>query len=138
MTDFDKLVVYTDAACPFCRWSRDRVEQWDTHHRLEFRDLNDSALIAETPFTAAQLRGAMHVRTPDAVWHTGYFGWIAVLAELPRRRWLARILTLPPVRWLGPLFYRTIARNRYRIPGFILRGMGAPPACPPEGTCHSS
>jgi predicted DCC family thiol-disulfide oxidoreductase YuxK len=73
----------------------------------------------------------MHVQTADGEWHIGFFGWIAILRALPRWRWLARLLSLPPLRWLGPAAYRLIAGNRYRIPAFLLRWLGAPPMCGP-------
>ena len=74
----------------------------------------------------------MHVQTADGHWHVGFWGWIAILRVLPRLRWAAGILAAPPVRWVGPWFYRMIAGNRYRIPGFLLRWLGAPPVCGSE------
>jgi predicted DCC family thiol-disulfide oxidoreductase YuxK len=122
-----KLRIYHDGRCPFCQWSQQTIERQDRDQRLEFRDYHVDH--AETPFSLADLSHAMHVQTSDGRWHIGYFGWIEILRALPRRRWLARVMSLPPLRWLGPLVYRLVAANRYRIPRFLLRWLGAPPVC---------
>src|SRR6476646_8631136 len=109
-----RLVVYTDGSCPFCQWSRQRVERLDRDRRVEFRDYNDPAAARETPFSDAELAKEMHVLTPDKRWSGGYFAWLEVLRVLPRWRWLGTLLSFVPFRWLGPPLYRTIARNRYR------------------------
>jgi len=122
-----KLRIYHDGRCPFCQWSQQSIERQDRDRRLEFRDYHVAH--SETPFPLAELGRAMHVQTPDGRWHVGYFGWIEILRALPRRRWLARLLAAPPLRWIGPLVYRLIAANRYRLPRFLLRWLGARPPC---------
>jgi predicted DCC family thiol-disulfide oxidoreductase YuxK len=129
----DKLRVYTDGQCGFCSWARSLVEPYDTDRRIEFRDFNDPAVASETPYSDEQLAREMHVLTPEGKWFAGFHGWMAVLRVLPRRRWLARLLSVPPFRWIGPLLYRFVAANRYRIPGFILGVVGAPQPC--DATC---
>ena len=124
-----KLTVYDDGNCPFCQGAQGWVERRDREHRLEFRDFNRPEVVAETPFSPAELTRRMHVRSPDGEWHVGFFGWIAVLSALPRWRLLARLMRRPPLRWLGPRVYQFIADRRYRIPRFLLRWMGAPPPC---------
>lgn len=130
-----RLAVYTDGSCPFCQWSRRRVERYDREHRIEFRDYNDPAVARETPFTDAELATEMHVRTPDQRWHGGYSAWLEVLKALPRWRWLGKLLGYVPFRWIGPSLYRLIARNRYRAPNLVLRWLGAPPPCPQQEAC---
>jgi predicted DCC family thiol-disulfide oxidoreductase YuxK len=125
----DVLRVYTDGSCDFCWWARSLVEPYDTHHLVDFRDFNVPAIAAETPYSREQLLREMHVLTPDGRWHSGFWGWVALLRVLPRRRRLAQLLTLPPFRWLGPLAYKFIAYNRYRIPKWFLRLLGAPAPC---------
>jgi predicted DCC family thiol-disulfide oxidoreductase YuxK len=126
---FGKVTVYDDGRCPFCQWTQQKVEAYDRERRLEFRDYNLPAHAAETPFSVEQLSQKMHVRTADGQWQSGFFGWLAILKVLPRWRWLARVLAVPPLRWVGPLVYRFVAGNRYRIPKFLLRWLGAPPPC---------
>src|SRR4051812_34218631 len=133
-----RLVVYTDGSCPFCQWSRQRVEQFDREHRVEFRDYNNPAAARETPFSDAELAKEMHVLTPDKRWPGGYFAWLEVLRVLPQWRWLGKLLSFVPFRWLGPPLYGAIARNRYRAPYLLLRWMGAPPPCPAEGSCPAA
>jgi predicted DCC family thiol-disulfide oxidoreductase YuxK len=125
----DKVIVYDDGNCAFCQWSESWVKRFDREDRIKFRSYHDPGVRSETPFTLEQLQEKMHVRTADDRWQSGYFGWMAVLAELPRFRRLSRILSLPPLRWLGPALYLAVARNRYRIPRFLLRWLGAPSPC---------
>ncbi len=122
-----RIRIYDDGRCSFCQWARSKVERFDVAHRLEFRDYHQHA--AEAPFPFTDLDRAMHVQTPDGHWHVGFFGWLEILRVLPRWRWLARVMSVPPLRWIGPLLYRLVAGNRYRIPMFVLRWLGAPPVC---------
>ena len=124
-----KVIVYDDGNCAFCQWSEAWLKRFDRDGRIEFRSYHEPAVRAETPFSLEQLHEKMHVRTADGQWRSGYFGWMAIWAELPRFRWLSRILSASPLRWLGPALYIAVARNRYRIPQFVLRWLGAPPPC---------
>ena len=128
-----KVTIFDDGRCAFCQWAQGVVERADTGHAVEFRDYNLPAHAAQAPFPLSDLAHAMHVQTPDGRWHIGFRGWLAVLKVLPRWRWLGRLMGGVPLRWLGPLVYRVVAANRYRIPGFLLRWMGAPPPC--DETC---
>jgi len=128
-----KVTVYDDRNCPFCQWAQAWVERRDRGQRLEFRDFNRPEVAAEAPFAPAELGRRMHVRSPDGEWHIGYYGWIAVLSQLPGWRWLAGVMRVPPCRWAGPTVYQFIADHRYRIPQFLLRWLGAPPPC--EAAC---
>ncbi len=133
MASATQVRVYTDGACPLCRWSRRKyVDPYDTEKRIDFRDFNDPAVAAETPYSRGELDREMHVLAPDGQWHSGYSGWIAVLRALPRRRWLARIMNWLPFRWIGPFLYRIVARNRYRLSRLFPRWFG--PAC--DTTCR--
>lgn len=129
------LMVYTDGRCPFCQWSRQKVERYDSDAAVEFRDYNQPAAARETPYTDQELATEMHVRTPDGKWWGGFAAWIQVLRALPRWRWLGRLLSYVPFCWIGPALYRLVARNRYRTPKFLLRWMGAPPPCDDRGAC---
>lgn len=111
------LQVYTDGACPFCRWVRAKVEPYDTRGEVSFRDYNIPEVATESPFSRQEFDREMKVRTPDGHWHGGFFAWTAILKVLPAWRWLGAILAAPPMRWIGPSLYRLIAANRYRIPG---------------------
>ena len=128
-------MVYTDGSCPFCQWSRQKVERYDRDRRVEFRDYNNPAVAHQTPFTGEELATEMHVLTPDQRWHGGFAAWLEVLKALPRFRWLGKLLGFIPFRWVGPPLYRLIARNRYRAPSVVLHWMGAPPPCTPESGC---
>jgi predicted DCC family thiol-disulfide oxidoreductase YuxK len=124
-----QLRAYDDGHCPFCQWAQQKIARYDLDHLLDFRDYNQPAIAAETPFSLEQLNARMHVRTPDGQWHAGFFGWIAILRVLPRWRWLAAVLSAPPLRWIGPAVYRFIASHRYQVPAWLLRWLGAPQPC---------
>ena len=130
-----RLLVYTDGSCPFCQWSRRQVERRDRERRVEFRDYNHPAVAAETPYSNTELATEMHVLTPDQCWYGGFFAWLEILKVLPGWRWLGLLMAMVPFRWAGPPLYRLIARNRYALPNFLLRWIGSPPPCPPEGSC---
>lgn len=109
--------IFMDGSCSFCRWSRAKIEPFDSNSRLRFLDYNDPAVAAQAPFPRAQLDNAMHVRTPEGAWLKGFEAWLALMCVLPRLRWLGRFASMPPMRWIGPYAYDFIARHRYSLPG---------------------
>lgn len=122
MSGAAKYEVFTDGACPFCQWTRARIEKFDTGGRLRFLDYNDPGVAARAPFTREELDREMHVLAPDGSWHAGYAAWVVLLRALPRLRWLGAVAGSAFFRRIGPRFYAWVARNRYRFPG-------APPPC---------
>ncbi len=117
MPESPKYDIFLDGSCSFCRWSRDKIEPYDSNGRVRFLDYNDPAVAAQTPFPRSDLDQEMHLRTPEGRWLRGFGAWLALLRVLPRLAWLGWIGGIPPLRWLGPPFYRFIARHRYRLPG---------------------
>ncbi len=129
MNETRRIEVYTDGACPLCRWSRGQVEPLDTNHRLEWFDFRTpEAQQRAAPHTAQELAEEMYVRRTDGTWIKGFAGWIEVLNALPRTKMLARVLGLWPFRTLGPVFYRSLARRRFSL-------FGVPPPCDTSGAC---
>jgi predicted DCC family thiol-disulfide oxidoreductase YuxK len=120
--------IFLDGSCSFCRWTRARIEPYDSAGILRFLDYNDAAIAAQAPFPRDQLDSEMHVRTPEGAWLRGFEAWVALLRALPKLAWLGRIAGIPPLRWLGSPLYRFIARHRYSLPG-------APPRCETD-TCR--
>ena len=117
MPESPKYDIFLDGSCSFCRWSRDKIEPFDSNGRVRFLDYNDPGVAAQTPFPRSDLDQEMHLRTPEGKWLRGFEAWLALLRVLPRLAWLGWIASLPPLRWLGPPFYRFIARHRYSLPG---------------------
>ena len=116
-----KYDIFLDASCSFCRWTRARIEPYDSRGRIRFLDYNDPLVGAQTPFSRTELESEMSVRTPEGLWLRGFEAWLAVLCALPRLAWIGRLAILPPLRWIGPSIYRFVARHRYRIPGIPVR-----------------
>jgi predicted DCC family thiol-disulfide oxidoreductase YuxK len=112
-----KYDIFLDDSCSFCRWTRARVEPYDSRSLLRFLDYNDPEVAAQAPFPRSDLDREMHLRTPEGTWLKGFEAWLAILRVLPRFVWLGWIASLPPFRWLGPPVYRFIARHRYSLPG---------------------
>ncbi len=125
-----QLEVYTDGQCPLCRWSRERVEERDRDRRVVWFDFHDpEAQTRATPHTVQQLSEEMHVRRlSDGAWLKGYEAWLEVLAVLPRWRVVVGALKVWPFRSFGPIFYRRLARSRYKL-------FGIPPPCGADGAC---
>jgi predicted DCC family thiol-disulfide oxidoreductase YuxK len=117
MPESPKYDIFLDGSCSFCRWSRSKIEPYDSGRRVRFLDYNDPVVAASTPFPRSDLDQEMHLRTPEGKWLRGFEAWLILLRVLPRLSWLGWIAGLPPLRWLGPPFYRFIARHRYSLPG---------------------
>jgi predicted DCC family thiol-disulfide oxidoreductase YuxK len=109
--------IFMDGSCSFCRWTRSKIQPYDSQSRLKFLDYNDPAVGAQAPFSRSALGAEMHVRTPDGEWFKGFAAWVVLLRALPGLAWLGRIAVMPPVRWIGPSLYAFVARHRYRLPG---------------------
>jgi predicted DCC family thiol-disulfide oxidoreductase YuxK len=127
MPQVPKYDIFLDGSCSFCRWSRAKIEPYDSGERVRFLDYNDTSVAAQAPFPRADLDREMHMRTPEGKWLRGFEAWLALLRVLPKLVWLGRIAGLPPLRWLGPPLYAFVARHRYSLPG-------APPRCETD-TC---
>ena len=126
-----KYDIFLDGSCSFCRWSRAKIEPYDSSGRLRFLDYNDPAVGSQAPFPRAELDQEMHMRTPEGKWLRGFEAWLALLRVLPKVAWLGKIAGLPPLHWLGPPLYAFIARHRYSLPGAPARcedDTCAPPA----------
>lgn len=134
MSKAARIEVYTDGQCPLCQWMRARVEPLDRDRLIEWIDYHDpEAQRRAAPHTLQELAEEMHVRCPDGNWFKGFWAWLAVLRVLPRWSWLARVLAVWPFKSLGPIFYRWLAKRRYKL-------FGIPPPCDASGVCslHSA
>ena len=130
-----KYDIFLDGSCSFCRWSRAKIEPYDSGERVRFLDYNDPSVAAQAPFPRADLDREMHMRTPEGKWLRGFEAWLALLRVLPKLAWLGRIASVPPLRCLGPSVYGFIARHRYSLPGAPARcdtDTCAPPARRPQ------
>jgi predicted DCC family thiol-disulfide oxidoreductase YuxK len=129
MSETARIEVYTDGQCPLCKWMRARVEPFDRHQRINWLDYRDPEVQRRAaPYTLQELDAEMHTRTPDGRWSAGYKAWIALMRVLPGWRYLAPLLSIWPFTSLGALFYRWLAKRRYKL-------FGVPPPCDASGVC---
>jgi predicted DCC family thiol-disulfide oxidoreductase YuxK len=73
--------IFMDGSCSFCKWTRTKVEPYDTRARLRFLDYNDPGIATQSPFSRDALDREMHVRTPDGKWLKGFEAWVALLRD---------------------------------------------------------
>jgi len=88
----ENIEVYTDGHCNLCRWMRAHVEPLDRDRRIEWLDFNDPEILKRAaPRTVEEMAAEMHVHHADGTWSRGYWGWIDLIAVLPRWKWMARL-----------------------------------------------
>lgn len=109
--------IFMDGSCSFCRWTRTKVEPYDSGSRIKFLNYNDPEVAGQAPFPRADLDAEMHLRLPNGTWLKGFEAWLALLRVLPKLAWIGWMAGLPPLRWIGPSIYAFIARHRYSLPG---------------------
>lgn len=127
--DAAHIEVYTDGQCPLCRWVRAHVEPYDLNACIVWRDYNDPEILRRAaPHTLEEMAAEMHARNSRGQWSKGYAAWLEVLRVLPRWRVLVRPLSIWPFTAIGPVFYKWIARRRYKL-------FGVPPPCDAGGVC---
>jgi predicted DCC family thiol-disulfide oxidoreductase YuxK len=125
----ERLEVYMDGLCPLCRWLREKVERRDRFNRIRWMDYRDPAVQSSTPYTFKEFDEAMRTRRiTDGHWSAGYEGWLEVMRILPRWHFIVPVLSVWPFTAMGKLFYRWLAKRRYKL-------FGIPPPCGPEGVC---
>ena len=129
MSNATQLEVYTDGQCPLCLWMREKVELRDRVGRIKWFDFRDPHVQLLTPHTFEELDAEMHVRdVGDGRWSAGFLAWLEVMRLLPRWRVLAPVLSVWPFTSLGRVFYRWLAKRRYKL-------FGVPPPCDASGLC---
>jgi predicted DCC family thiol-disulfide oxidoreductase YuxK len=117
MSEQRRYDIFLDGTCSFCCWTQQKIEPFDSRHRLRFLDFNDPEVAVQTSLPHAELASEMNLRTPEGKWLKGFDAWLAIVKVLPRLAWIAWIASVPPFYWLGPPVYRFIARHRFSIPG---------------------
>ncbi|MBM3924582.1 MAG: DUF393 domain-containing protein [SAR202 cluster bacterium] len=111
-----KPAVYYDGECKFCAASVGLVKGRQEDESMEYRP---SQGIEQLPagLTRQDVHRQLWLVLPDG---RKYGGFHAVRRLAWRRPWfwpLAALLWLPGMGWLGPVVYRWVARNRYRLGG---------------------
>ncbi|BDI32154.1 hypothetical protein CCAX7_42050 [Capsulimonas corticalis] len=128
------IIVYIDGECPMCVAGANRLQRFDTRHRVRFVNAHDprwAERVGER-FTPSQIRGQMQAEMPDGTWRTGYFAWAAIFSEMRGLRWLGLVMRFPLLYGVGPAIYQWIANHRLEIS----RVLRLPPPCDENGVCR--
>lgn len=114
---------YYDADCGMCsavvRWLR----RFDTRKRIAWTAIQS----LDTPprgLTHADLEAAAYLTCAPGDNHEGFFAFRKLLLRLPLLSPLGALMWIPGARFIGVPAYRWVARNRYRISGCRVPGIG--------------
>lgn len=129
--------VYYDGDCPLCSSEMAFLMRANRDGLLRFVD------IARPGFDAAalgvsreDLMALLHVQDAAGRWLIGVPAVRAVYAATGHRR-LAAALDHPVITWLARPGYAWLARNRYRLPRWLLSAAHLHTGnCAPDGTCR--
>lgn len=116
MAAADRPVLVFDGDCAFCttsaQFAERRMKRHPTIVAWQFSDLDDLGL------TQAQCEEALQWVGADGSIESGHLAVSRLLMHAGRLWWpLGAVLRVPGISWLAGVVYRTIARNRHRMPG---------------------
>lgn len=105
-----------DGDCGFCsasvRWGERSIRRWPSAVPFQAADL------AEYGLTPAECAAAVQYVSATGQVHSAHLAVSQLLVDAGGGwRWLGRCLQLPLLRSLAAAIYRTVARNRHRLPG---------------------
>lgn len=114
------ITMYYDSYCPLCHTEAVKM------HRRRPDAVHISAVDEALPELAAagisrvQAMTYLCVRDNAGGWHT-HMDAVRLLYRSAGLVSLAAVLSWPPLKWLGDRLYPVLARNRYRIPLWLIR-----------------
>lgn len=110
-----EYVVFYDARCGLCRWSRRMVERLGAGVAMRWVDVNDRQELTRWPQVNPE--AAQHevfVLEPDGRLHGGYEATVTLLAGATSAvRVMRPVLLLGPMRWVGGKAYHWVSENRH-------------------------
>lgn len=114
------ITMYYDSHCPLCQTEAVRM-----HRRrpdaVQITAVDDALPELEAAgISRVQAMTYLCVRDSKGGWHT-HMDAIRLLYRSAGLHTLAGLLAFPPVKWLGDRLYPVLARNRYRIPSWLIR-----------------
>ena len=116
-------IFYYDSDCGMCaavvRW----LSRFDARKRIVWTAIQT----LDTPpqgLSRDDLERAAYLVCAPGDNHEGFFAFRKLLTKLPLLAPLGALMWLPGVKLLGVPAYRWIARNRYRISGCQMSGIG--------------
>ena len=132
--DHSAITMYYDDACVLC--------STEAHH-MQLRNPTGIRLISvdegmdklEAGFSRADAMTYLCIQDVDGAWHT-HMNAVRLLYKTGGVPW-ASLLTLPIIKQLGDFAYPYVARNRYRIPNWVIKlvyGKAVMQACA-NGVC---
>lgn len=132
--DHSAITMYYDDACVLCSTEA---------HNMQLRNPTGIRLISvdegmdklEAGFSRADAMTYLCIQDVDGAWHT-HMNAVRLLYKTGGVPW-ASLLTLPIIKQLGDFAYPYVARNRYRIPNWVIKlvyGKAVMQACA-NGVC---
>jgi predicted DCC family thiol-disulfide oxidoreductase YuxK len=107
----DRVLVFYDDGCGFCRWSASKIAAWDRHRRLRFAPIQSAEGTARlNGLDQARRDGSWHLITRDGRIASAGGAVPLLLRELPGGSTLARAADTFP--WATDRAYRAVARRR--------------------------
>jgi predicted DCC family thiol-disulfide oxidoreductase YuxK len=105
-----------DGECQVCNRLVARLRLWDHRQAIELVPSQAAGVMDRFSWIPpSAFKEAMQlVREDGATWQ-GAAALEELLGVLPRGRWIAWIFTIPFARSIADKFYRSFARNRYRL-----------------------
>lgn len=122
-TDIYPLTVYYDATCPLCNGEMTNLMLRNTEERLIFVDVSPAEFVSPLPgITRHDLMSLLHARRADGqVVHSVEVFRLAY--EAVGLGWVVAPTNWPLLRPLADKAYPWLARNRYRMPRWLVHAL---------------
>ena len=111
-----KYALVYDGECQVCNRFVAQLRRWDRRQVIELLPSQAPGVMDRFSWIPpGAFREAIQLVREDGVTWQGAAALEELLGLLPRGRWIAWIFTIPLARMIADRFYRSFARNRYRL-----------------------
>ena len=112
--------LYYDSACPLCDTEMHNLMLRNQAGQLRFEDVQASGFACPEGVTRDALLTLMHARTASGQWLSGVAAFEVAYAAVGLA-WVMAPARIPLLRAGMNALYPVVARNRYRVPGWVIR-----------------
>jgi predicted DCC family thiol-disulfide oxidoreductase YuxK len=117
MTSPDHVIVIFDGQCGVCTRTVAWLERRDRHHWLRPVACQTVHGVGRFGLTPRDCLASVWAITPGGRKEAGAQAATLIASVLLQRQWPVTLGRMPGVRHVLALGYRTVARNRHRLPG---------------------